>query len=261
MKHALSKLLFLCGLLYISAAVQAGPVTFDFSVGGFSDGGSVTGSFTGEDLNGDGYISSFLFKQDVDFADSGFDTMMNEVYYASATFNGSFTSTDGTTSEEITTFDISNDMTDTTDEYIPGFPQDLFFLLNYKVGSGFLGDDTFEGMLFGEADQSFIFGLGQFLPAPAGIVFDAPNALPGGATLTSQLILEGSDGSPCMGMACGAVHTVLLDEFFMPYVGGSDLTNSLAEVSQVSAPQFGFLVAGLVIFMCLKRSRDAEISN
>lgn len=258
MKNALSNLVLLGGLMFTFTASQAGVMTFNLSVGGFSDGGTVTGTFTGEDLNNDGYISSFLFKQSGDFVGTGFDETMNEVYTASASFTGSFMTDDGTNVEQVTHFDISNDLTDISDMFLPGFPMDLFFLLNYKLDGGLLGDDEYEGMLFGEADQPFIFGLGPFLPAPAGIVFNAPGMLPGGATLTSQLILEGSNGNPCMGLTCGAVHNVFADQNFMPAVGGSDLTNALAVVTQVPVPPLGFLVAGMMILLCLKRSREME---
>lgn len=257
MKKALSKLTLLCGLLFTLSASQASVMTFNFSVGGFSDGGTVTGTFTGEDLNNDGYISSFLFKQSDDFVGTGFDETLSEVYTASASFSGIFTADDGS-QQPVTDLTISNDLTDTTDMFIPGFPMDLFFLLNYKLDGGLLGDDEYEGMLFGQADAPYVFGLGQFLPAPAGIVFDAPGMLPGGATLTSQMILNGSNGSPCQGLTCGAVHTVLTDQNFMPYVGGRSLTNSLAVVEEVPAPPLGFLIAGMMVLVCLKRSRDIE---
>jgi len=43
----------------IVGVTEGAPGVFDFSEGGFSDGATVTGFFTGEDLDSDGQLSSF----------------------------------------------------------------------------------------------------------------------------------------------------------------------------------------------------------
>lgn len=222
---------------------QASLTTFEFTVDGFANGGSIIGTFTGEDLDGDGYLSSFLFTQDQFVEDAGFSFGDNEVTSVSLTYNGPIDPGNG--NEPVTTFTIGNELTDISDELFPGsgFPLDLFFSFNYELnGSGVLGDSLLEGMIIGQADQDFVFGLGQFLPIPPGQDIDALEGNdPRGYILTSRLIAAGFDtdfsGTNCTdGYACGVVHNVFLGDDFVPFVGGYELTSGLAQVSQVSAP-------------------------
>lgn len=221
--------------------------TFYFSIDGFENGGSVFGSFSGEDRDGDGYLSSFIFSQDIDMDGTGFENGFadNEVYAASARFTGLFDDDNNAATAPVDVdFELSNDLTSIDDLFFGLFPTDLFFVLNYKLDGGPLGDDPFEGMLIGQADSPAILGLGRFLPfpdAPGQPVFDSINDLPGGSTLTSQLINNNSLGAPCQqGATCGVVHTVLPNIT----VGGKELTNSLATVDAPATPLL--LLGGLV---------------
>lgn len=58
MKHVLSAITLGAGLCLASVASHAAPI-FTFSQTGFSGGGSLTGSFSGSDLDNDGQLSSF----------------------------------------------------------------------------------------------------------------------------------------------------------------------------------------------------------
>lgn len=254
MNNLFTKALILAFSLTMATSASAKLTKFDFTMGGFSNGGSVTGSFKGEDLNNDGFISSFLFKQDIDFLNNDFEVGMNEVTSAELTFNGFFDAGRmGADPDPVTTFSTANDLTDLTDEFFPGFPLDLFFLLNYDLNGGnILGDGSTEGFLMGTADQPFVFGTGRFLPAPAGIVFDSNMGLAGGSTLTSKLIQDAANGTPCInGLACGVVHSVIDDPVTFVGVGGFDMTSGLLEVVEVSAPGgmplFGAALAALFV--------------
>ncbi len=247
-----NSLLFLAVLLTSQLSSAAQLKTFEFTIDGFTNGGSVTGSFSGRDLDGDGYLSSFIFSQDIDMDGTGFENgfAANEVISASATFNGLFDDDNNPdTPPVMTTFNLMNDLTSIDDLFFDMFPLDLFFVLNYQLGSGVLGDDAFEGLVFGQADGEAPLGLGKFLPAPLGILFDSPNDLPGGSTLTSALINNGSDGNPCENSTCGAIHTVLPDIS----VGGAELTNSLAIVREVSSPHADLLLICSMICIVVAR--------
>lgn len=245
--------LLYCAVMLTTQTSLAAPLkTYEFTIDGFTNGGSVTGSFSGRDLDGDGYLSSFIFSQDIDMDGTGFENgfAANEVTSASATFNGLFDDDNNpNTPAVMTTFDIMNDLTSIDDLFFDMFPLDLFFVLNYQIGSGAIGDGEFEGLLFGQADGPAPLGLGRFLPAPLGILFDSPNDLLGGSTLTSALINNGSNGNPCDNSTCGAIHTVLPDIT----VGGAELTNSLAIVREVSSPHSGLLVLGSLLGFTLVR--------
>lgn len=248
MINAYKKIMLVAILCCMSQLVKAEPVTFNYAVGGFSNGGTVHGSFTGEDLNGDGYISSFVGSSfDEDFEGSMFQRGLNEVTHANMNFNGYFEASVETGGEQvpITQVSTSNDLTDN----MPGDILDIFFVLNYKVGSAVLGDDQYEGMLFGTFDQPFVFGLGQFLPIPDGFgIFDSINDLPGGSSLTSALINNSSQGSPCQaGSTCGVIHSVHFDENWNVVVGGQDFTS---EYAMVSSPVIHVLF-GLSLFALL----------
>ena len=230
-KRTANRIFLLSILLFFVSQSYAAPISYQFSVGGFANGGTIEGTFTGEDLDGDGYLSSFIFSQAVDFEDNQFDSGDNEVTFASLEFNGLL---DG-----VTNYTDFHDLTDTSDELFPGFPLDLFFVLNFKLdGDNLLGNDAFEGILMGRPGSApFVFGLGQFLPVPEGQDFtDAINELPGGASVTSGLILNNSNGVPCTnGSACGVLHSVVLDNG-APTFGVFDLTSDIIEVSQVPTP-------------------------
>ncbi|GGW88061.1 hypothetical protein [Alteromonas halophila] len=245
------------GALGLASPAQAGLMTFKFSIGGFSNGGSVTGSFTGEDLNGDGYLSSFPFKQDVDFLNNSFSAGQNEITKASATFNGMFDG--GASYGTVTNFTISHDLTDLTDFAfgVPSFLIDMFFTLNYNLNSpGTIGDDPFEGILLAPFDGSGVFGAGNFLPTTdLNFIFDSINDLPGGSTLTSSLINNNSNGAPCVnGATCGTVHTVAPDANGVPFVAGYDLTNALVQVTRVPTPgSLSLFGIGIIALLTIRR--------
>lgn len=253
MKRTIIKALLLNTLLLITGQSYAAPITYNFSVDGFSNGSKIEGSFTGEDLNGDGYLSSFIFSQPIDFVNTPFDSGLNEVTFASFEFNGLF---DG-----VTNFSDFHDLTDTTDILFPGFPLDLFFVLNFQLNSDhLLGNDLFEGILMGRPGFApYVFGLGQFLPVPAGQDFtDATNELPGGASVTSGLILNNSNGMPCTnGSACGVLHSVVLDTNNEPTFGVFDLTSGVIEVERVPAPGSLPLFAGLFAAFLIMRLKNS----
>lgn len=257
MRNKWIKCLLVASALIISQISSAAPIrTFEFTIDGFENGGSITGRFTGEDKDGDGYLSSFIFSQDVDMDGSGFENGFadNEVISASATFNGKFP--DPVTGELVdTTFDSSNDLTNIDDLFFGLFPQDLFFVLNYKIGSGSLGDDKYEGILIGQADGFGPIGLGTFLPAPLGILFDSINGLPGGSSLTSALINDSSMGKPCDNSTCGVVHTVVPTIDGSVAVGASALTNSFAIVREVNVPASGLLMLSSMLGLFFIRRR------
>lgn len=250
---------------FVTTSASAGLLEYSFAVNGFAGGGTLSGSFIGEDTNNDGYISSFPFSYANEFDNTVPNTIqsgLNEVSFASATFTAGANSS-------LSSFNVKNDLTDLSDILSPEFPLllDAFFILNYKIGSGFIGDDSFEGMLLGEANQPYVFGLGQFLPAPDtifagtfGNVEGDPDPLINGNTLTSELIRNAwlIDGpGPCTGMStCGVVHDVL----FPPAVGSADFTNSFAVVIEgvpVSAPGTSiFIAASLLAFALSGKETD-----
>jgi hypothetical protein len=55
-KHA-ALVVALAGSLLTAAQARGNPITYSISQGGWSTGGTVTGSFSGEDLNHDGFIN------------------------------------------------------------------------------------------------------------------------------------------------------------------------------------------------------------
>lgn len=268
------KSVVLASSLIFAATVQSAPVTYNFSLGGFSNGGEVVGSFTGEDLNGDGYLSSFIFsnQNNDDFIGSNFSSGLNEVSSASLSFTGSFDGQEfGGANGQVTEISLFHDLTDITDLVFGFLPNDLFFVLNYNIADGgVLGDEFFEGILMAPFDGIGVFGLGSFLPAPpdnfvwfdeipAGDdVFEIINGLPNGSTLTSGILSNQSGGAPCVsGAACGVMHTVFLDDMGIPNLGGFDITNQLLEVSRVPTPSAIYIfsaVFGLLIATRIKKS-------
>lgn len=253
MKHTLKSVLLLGTLLLFAGQSYAVPITYNFSVGGFSDGGTIEGSFTGEDLNGDGYLSSFIFSQPIDFIDNQFESGLNEVTSASLEFNGLLNG--------VTSYSDSHDLTDTSDELFPGFPLDLFFVLNFQLNSdNLLGNGLYEGILMGRpAFSPFVFGSGQFLPVPSGQDFtDAINELPGGASVTSGLILNNSNGMPCMsGSTCSVLHSVALNGNGEPTFGVFDLSADIIEVQRVPEPSTGILFGALLAAMFTIRLKNS----
>lgn len=249
MKYTFNSIATLGLFLLVASHSFAAPITYNFSVGGFANDGTITGSFTGEDLNGDGYLSSFIFSQAIDFNGTSFQPGLseNEVTFASLEFNGEFDT--GGTSSPITYYTDFHDLTDTSDVLFPGFPLDLFFVLNFELNSDYLlGNNPLEGILIGRPSFApLVFGLGQFLPIPQGQDFtDAINELPGGASVTSGLILNNSNGMPCIGgAACGVLHSVVLDSNGAPTFGAFDLTSGIIDVQKVPAPSMLTLFAAL----------------
>jgi hypothetical protein len=55
-KRVLARATVICALFGALATASAEPVTYLLTQGSWTQGGEVTGSFTGEDLNGDGFI-------------------------------------------------------------------------------------------------------------------------------------------------------------------------------------------------------------
>ncbi len=260
-------------LLFATTAFS-GPVTYQFTLSGFSDGGEVVGSFTGEDLNNDGYLSSFIFsnQNNDDFAGTNFEAGLNEVTSASLIFNGSFNGQEfGGDAGQITSVSLSHDLTDTNDEFF-GFPIDLFFVLNYNLhGGSLLGDEAYEGLLIAPFDGMAVFGMGSFLPAPPDNVvyfdeipagdetFEIINGLPNGSTLTSGILSNQSNGAPCVaGAACGVMHTVFLDDNFIPNIGGFDITNQFADISRVSAPSSILVFSSIIALALVMRLRKRQ---
>lgn len=97
----LSVIAFGVGLCIASAASQAAPI-FAFTQTGFSGGGTVTGTFSGSDLDNDGFLNSFL----------------GEITAYSMSFSG-----------DSIIADFSHGLSD------------LYGLI-YELGSGFIGDGT-----------------------------------------------------------------------------------------------------------------------
>lgn len=58
LEKIMKKYIFLFLVVCINS-VNAAPIVYNFSQAGFDEGASVTGMFTGEDLNGDGQLSNF----------------------------------------------------------------------------------------------------------------------------------------------------------------------------------------------------------
>ncbi|WP_395342603.1 hypothetical protein PN836_001370 [Ningiella sp. W23] len=266
----LCKNIVLAFSLIVAAAVHSAPVTYNFTLGGFSNGGEVVGSFTGEDLNGDGYLSSFIFSDpnNLDFAGSNFEAGLNEVSSASISFSGSFDGQEfGGDGGQVTEISLFHDLTDIRDTFFGFAPIDLFFILNYNIAEGgVLGDEFFEGILLAPFDGFGVFGLGSFLPAPpdnflffdeipAGDdVFEIIDGLPNGSTLTSGILNNQSGGTPCLtGAACGVLHTVFLDENGIPNLGGFDITNQLLEVSRVSTPSVTYVFSAMIALLIATR--------
>jgi len=54
----MNKIIYICICLFAGSA-NAIPIGFDFYQGGFDEGATVTGMFTGEDLDSNGHLSSF----------------------------------------------------------------------------------------------------------------------------------------------------------------------------------------------------------
>lgn len=55
-KRVLARVMVICALSGALGTAAADPVTYLLTQGSWTQGGEVTGSFTGEDLNGDGFI-------------------------------------------------------------------------------------------------------------------------------------------------------------------------------------------------------------
>lgn len=236
MKRVFSTAAALLALAGASTATAA-DMTFDFRVSGFSGGGEVVGKFKGSDLNGDGYLSSFLFADPAAVTAAGLTPGINEVSFVEATFSGGVWD-GGDQIGSVTDFTVSNDLT--VLEQGPGFPNDLFFTFNYKIGSGLIGDDPFEGMLVGEAVQSFVFGVGPFLPSP--------EALGGFPSLTLVDLTNAASGTPCVdSMACVIMQTIVLDpDTGAPVTGGAAFSSQFVSVSQVPVPGAALLMAPMI---------------
>lgn len=193
----------LSATILCSAPALAAPISFTFSIDEFrdvcadpNDGvctsdqdnpavNRITGSFTGEDTNGDGYLSSFLFAPQSELANSGFTAGYNEISAASFTLSGLFIEhVPGYEDDPITSYTVTHDLTDITDEMF-GFPVDFFFLLNYDLTSGgVLGDGEYEGIFMGMTTINF--ALGQFLPSSIAV-----------NTITENLLVNGN-ATPCI---------------------------------------------------------------
>lgn len=136
----------------LTLAALAGPAqagSYVFSQGGFSGGGSLTGSFSGIDSNFDGWL----------------DASLGEVSAFALSFSG-----------DSRVGDFSLGFAD-----LAG----LFFHLN---GGGFIGDEgdagTGEGIAALSADRLYLTGIGPYGPAGGGIT----DITSGATTETTQLV-------------------------------------------------------------------------
>lgn len=265
-KWTLASAILAANLICVAPAMAA-PVTFNFTTENFTDVCSdpdfdtdptdaictsgednsavntITGTFVGEDLNGDGYLSSFIFAQPSEMEGTGFTAGYNEITSASFTVSGPFIEgVPGFLEDPIISHTVTHDLTDITDEMF-GLPVDFFFLLNYDLTSGgFLGDGEFEGMFMGTT--TIFYALGQFLPSPIPV-----------NTLTENLILNGNP-APCVdGNACGVLHS-LAPDLSIPSV---QRTSNLAVVSQVSAPSMLWLFAGCFFGLALLFNKHSKL--
>lgn len=257
------KLLLLINLLVLSQITQADPIKFEFSVGSFSneDGsfGEITGVFIGEDLNNDGYISSYNAAAGYQ---GNFDSNpfigRNEVTFASYQFSGDFTAVLGVIGNP----EVNTTSHEDSHSIAPGLPNesvDDFFALNYKIGSGLLGDDINEGLFMGSSNSGFSFAQGSFLPLPGEFFYELflIDDLPfdaDGASLTAQLLYQKDVAPPCNGIsACGVMHSVLFDFVNGVSSGGEIFTSEFVSVSRVSTPAISALFAlALVLVLAQK---------
>lgn len=255
-----------------AAPVMAAPMTFNFTIDNFTDAcpeidldlgpnigictsdednsavNTITGTFTGEDKNNDGYISSFIFARPDEMQGSGFEAgeAFNEVTSASFTLSGPFTEgVPGFLDDPVTSYTVSHDLTDVTDTSDSGFLLDFFFLLNFDLtAGGVLGDGEFESMFMGVGDQTIYYALGQFLPSQVP-----------GFTITEGL-LNNNNPAPCLdGNSCAVLHS-LSPTLSVPSV---QRTSSLAMVSQVSAPATLWLFAGCFVGLALLFNKHSKL--
>ncbi len=123
-------------LLGIVLSQPASSNLFTFSQGGFEDDATVTGSFTGEDLNNDGILT---FKQNV----NGTNIETGEVTSFNMNFSGN---------SIIPAYALSFPF---PDRLTPG-PPSIFSNMIYQLDGGPLGDNPIEGILiFGSLDPVF----------------------------------------------------------------------------------------------------------
>lgn len=218
--------------LYGSVSICDSGITNDVTT-------TITGSFVGEDLNGDGYISSFLTPDSfaannpdqqllVDAGFGIFDTFgnfvgANEVRWASFTLTGAFIEgVEGFLDDPLITHTVTHDI-DNPPPPAPGstLPTNTFFALNYNINSpGILGDDEFETLFMGTT--TIFFGLGQLLTSPFGI-----------PTITETMLTNSGSLNSCSnGAPCGILHS-LAPDLTVPSV---QRTASLAQVTEVPEP-------------------------
>ncbi|WP_372626756.1 PEP-CTERM sorting domain-containing protein [Arsukibacterium sp.] len=225
---------------------------------------TITGSFVGEDLNGDGYISSFL-TPDIFSAsnpdqqllvDAGFGVFdsfgnfvgANEVRWASFTLSGTFIEgVEGYLDDPLITHTVTHDIDNPPPPVVGStLPTNTFFALNYNVNSpGILGDDEFETLFMGIATINF--GLGQLLTSPFGI-----------PTITETMLTNSGSLSSCTnGAPCGILHS-LAPDLTVPSV---QRTASLARVTQVPEPATFLLFSSALLGIAGFRLRNRKSVN
>lgn len=137
----------LLGFLVVGAVGPsfASPITYSFSQDGFSSGGSISGFFSGRDLDGDGQIYA-VSRGISDIFGLPFG---NELDYAEVTFEG-FGDTPGAST---VVYDKSvADMEDGSN---------LFMAFAYNLDGGLIGDDPNEGMSLSRFSPSTNYWLGE----------------------------------------------------------------------------------------------------
>jgi hypothetical protein len=140
----------MCSLLGILAYGVAGhsfasPITYSFSQDGFSSGGSISGFFSGRDLDGDGQLYA---------VSRGISEIFglpfgNELDYAEVTFEGFG--------------DIPGESTVVYDKSVADMesPLNLFMAFAYNLDGGELGDDPDEGLSLSRFSPSTNYWLGE----------------------------------------------------------------------------------------------------
>ena len=146
------------GLLAFAGALYASPITYSFAQGGYADGATISGTFTGDDLDHDGQLNSFAGEI------SGFVLFFSGNAVVPA-FSHTFAQLSG---------------------------------LVYDIGSGFIGDGlggAVEGMAsnwFGTVGFDFASGPGP-IGTPGGRII---NIATGGITSTREMIRVTSAPEP-----------------------------------------------------------------
>jgi hypothetical protein len=221
------KLPLLAAAIALSAsttALAASSVTYTFSQTGFVSGGTVTGTFTGTDVDGDGQ----LYAASQFAADMGVVEFGNELEYAELTLEGFF--------EDPVTLVYDASVADMT-----AF-ESAFMAFSYNLDGGSFGDEADEGWSFQFFAPSFNYILGERFA-----VYSAD-------TLPTPTI--GSCGSD---LACSAVIAWVPDDnptgIEPRYL---DTSSALTVVEQVPVPGAVWLMASALGLLGTARGRRAS---